>query len=287
MRRMYQVGFLVLVLVALSTMTIVLRPLTRTSAATSPAPANRWVANYGKLPLSFIANQGQTDGRVKFLSGGSGYMLFLTDAEAILTLKKSSVVSGQSSVSARVAPTFRSANGIEAALRNPLTLSMPKEESQNEVEKPRDRRTGASLPSSSPRLVDNGESSAVLRMRLVGANASVAVTGAELPGKSNYFVGNDSKKWRTNVPTYAKVRYAGVYPGVELVYYGNQGGQLEYDFVVAPGATRKGRNCAISVRDLAKPFLLSNNRLGMQLPIRKGPVYITHRRAGSFVTSWV
>jgi hypothetical protein len=50
----------------------------------------------------------------------------------------------------------------------------------------------------------------------------------------NYFIGNDSAKWRTNVPTYAKVKYEGLYPGVDLVYYGNQG-QLEYDFVVAPG----------------------------------------------------
>jgi len=58
----------------------------------------------------------------------------------------------------------------------------------------------------------------------------------ELPGKTNYFIGNDPKKWRTNVPTYAQVRYHDVYPGVDLVYYGNQGGQLEYDFVVAPGA---------------------------------------------------
>jgi hypothetical protein len=74
-------------------------------------------------------------------------------------------------------------------------------------------------------------------MRLVGANASARVTGTEeLPGKSNYFIGNDPRKWRTNVPNYAQVKYQNVYPGVDLVYYGNQGGQLEYDFVVAPGA---------------------------------------------------
>ena len=74
-------------------------------------------------------------------------------------------------------------------------------------------------------------------MKLVGANVKATVTGAEeLPGKSNYFLGNDPKKWRTNVPNYAKVRYQNVYPGVDLVYYGTQGGQLEYDFVVAPGA---------------------------------------------------
>jgi hypothetical protein len=72
-------------------------------------------------------------------------------------------------------------------------------------------------------------------MKLVGASARAKVTGlAELPGKSNYFIGNDPKRWRTDVPNYAKVKYANVYPGVDLVYYGQQG-QLEYDFVVAPG----------------------------------------------------
>ncbi len=76
----------------------------------------------------------------------------------------------------------------------------------------------------------------MVRMKLVGANPKAKVSGLdELPGKSNYFVGNDPKKWRTNVANYAKVKYANVYPGVDLVYYGNQR-QLEYDFVVQPGA---------------------------------------------------
>ena len=76
----------------------------------------------------------------------------------------------------------------------------------------------------------------VLRMKLVGANPSPEVVGLEeLPGKSNYFIGNDSSRWRTNVSTYGKVEYRDVYPGVSLVYYGN-GRQLEHDFVVAPGA---------------------------------------------------
>ena len=77
---------------------------------------------------------------------------------------------------------------------------------------------------------------AVVRMKLVGANPSPRVSGLEeLPGKSNYFLGNDPDKWRTNVPHYAKVSYKDVYPGVDLVYYGNQR-QLEYDLVVRPGA---------------------------------------------------
>jgi hypothetical protein len=73
-------------------------------------------------------------------------------------------------------------------------------------------------------------------MKLVGANPSPKMVGdAALPGKVNYLIGKDPAKWRTNIPTFGKVRYEAVYPGVDLVYYGNQQ-QMEYDFVVAPGA---------------------------------------------------
>lgn len=76
----------------------------------------------------------------------------------------------------------------------------------------------------------------LIRMRLDGANASARVSGASpLPGKSNYFIGNDAAKWRLNIPQFARVEYAAVYPGVDLVYYGDQG-RLEYDFRVSPGA---------------------------------------------------
>jgi Beta-propeller repeat len=76
---------------------------------------------------------------------------------------------------------------------------------------------------------------AVVRMQLLGANSAPQVVGLEdLPGKAHYFRGNDPQQWRTNVPTYAKVQYTAVYPGVDLIYYG-QSRQLEYDFVVAPG----------------------------------------------------
>lgn len=78
-------------------------------------------------------------------------------------------------------------------------------------------------------------STSVLRMQLAGAEKS-AVSGAGLlPGKSNYLLGNDPSQWHQNVPQFARVHYANVYPGIDLVYYGTQG-QLEYDFEVAPGA---------------------------------------------------
>jgi len=138
-------------------------------------------ADYGKLPLSFEANQGQADRQVKFLARGSGYGLFLTANEAVLSL--------------------------------------------------RNERVGGNAHDS------NDPPSTVLRMKLEGTNANPQIAGfAELPGKSNYFIGNDPRQWRTDIPTYAKVKYEGVYPGVDLVYYGTQGRQLEYDFVVAAGA---------------------------------------------------
>jgi len=77
---------------------------------------------------------------------------------------------------------------------------------------------------------------AVVRMMPVGANRAIRGELADpLPGISNYLIGNDPAKWRTRIPTYAKVRYAAVYPGIDLIYYGNQR-QLEYDFLVQPFA---------------------------------------------------
>jgi hypothetical protein len=153
---------------------------------------------YGKLPLSFEANQGQTDPQVKFLSRGNGYSLFLTPTEAVLVLKK----------------TARDNNAQPGVLPS---------QAINDQQK----TSQSSLPAT------------VLRMKLVGGNATakIAPTG-ELPGKSNYLSGNDPKQWRTNLSNYTKVEYRDVYPGVDLVYYGNQR-QLEHDFVIAPGADPK------------------------------------------------
>jgi hypothetical protein len=75
----------------------------------------------------------------------------------------------------------------------------------------------------------------VLRMQLIGANSAPSAVGLDaLAGKSNYLIGNDPSQWHTDVPNFGGVEEHGVYPGVDLVYYGNQR-QLEYDFDVAPG----------------------------------------------------
>jgi hypothetical protein len=75
-----------------------------------------------------------------------------------------------------------------------------------------------------------------LAIRPVGARTPPDVASeCELPGKANYLIGRDPSKWRTNVPTFARVRYREVWPGIDLVFHGD-GAALEYDFVVAPGA---------------------------------------------------
>ncbi|MEO6807448.1 MAG: Ig-like domain repeat protein [Edaphobacter sp.] len=78
--------------------------------------------------------------------------------------------------------------------------------------------------------------SATLRMTLEGANQRAVANGLEpLADAVNYYVGNDPAKWTTAAKTFGRVSYGAVYPGIDLVYYGNQR-QLEYDFVVAAGA---------------------------------------------------
>src|ERR1700733_8242246 len=84
-----------------------------------------------------------------------------------------------------------------------------------------------------------GKSPDEIQLRVRGARTTAKPTPEEvLPGRVNFLIGNDPSKWHTDVHTYGKVRYTGVYPGIDLVYYGTQG-KLEYDFAVAPNADPK------------------------------------------------
>ncbi len=160
------------------------------SASYYPAGSPDSIAKrYGNLPLSFEANHGQSDARVKYISRGQGYSLFLTSSEAVLALSKS--------------PAGADVHNAD--------------------------KSGAATPSNTSR------ESSVIRLRFIGANDAPEITrSGSLPGKSNYLTGNDPGQWHTDVTHYSQVRYADLYPGIDLVYYGNQR-QLEYDFVVAPG----------------------------------------------------
>jgi uncharacterized repeat protein (TIGR01451 family) len=147
--------------------------LANNPAAPNPGMATHPGPSYAQLPLSFEANQGQTDERIAFIARGHGYTLLLSPTEATLALRKH----------------------------------------------------------------DNGGLSAtrLVRFQLLGAGDHGHLLGAgELAGKINYFLGNDPTKWHAAVPLYSRVEGRNVYPGIDLIYHGNQR-HLEYDFVVAPG----------------------------------------------------
>ena len=104
----------------------------------------------------------------------------------------------------------------------------------------------------------------VIRMQLEGANPAPAMAADEpLPGKSNYFVGNDRDKWVTDVPSYGRVKYSGIYPGVDVEFYGNQR-QLEYDFTVAPGTDPKA--IALKIEGAQKLAIDSRGDLILHIP---------------------
>lgn len=109
-----------------------------------------------------------------------------------------------------------------------LVLSRHEKAPESETMSPLDRRDRG-------RREKGKRVSSVVRMKLEGSKPKPRLDGLDrLPGNVNYFIGNDPKKWRTDVPTYRKVKIEDVYEGIDLVYYGNQH-QVEYDFVVKPG----------------------------------------------------
>lgn len=176
----------------------------RTGQATisNPQSPSSVARQYAKLPLAFEPNLGQVSSEAKFLARGDGYALFLTPTESVLALKSASI-----------------SEGIKG---NATTSGNSSADSAHNLH--------------NSRLTIGGSTPTVLRMKLAGANATGNFSAIdELPGKSNYFIGSQPSKWHANIPNYRKVEQRGVYHGIDVIYYGTQR-QLEYDFVVAPGA---------------------------------------------------
>jgi YD repeat-containing protein len=149
-------------------------------------------------PLMFEKNVGQTDSSVQFITRASGYTTYLTSTQAVM-----------------VFPKPRPHANTRPSPLNPRGLPDPLA-SVN---------TGPTQPPD------------VIHMQLVGSNPNaVAVGEDQLITKTNYFIGNDSSKWHTEVPNYGRVVYHDVYSGIDLSYHANSGRQLEYDFIVNPGA---------------------------------------------------
>jgi beta-propeller repeat-containing protein len=187
--------------------------------------------SYDTRPLAFEPNVGQSDARVKFVSHGAGYGLFLTQDKAVFALQKGS------------ASNRFSGTGLSS-----LAHSHPSE-------------------------------AATVRMSFIGANARPTVEALdELPGKSAYLIGNDPKKWRHDVSTYGRVRYRNVYPGIDLVYYGDQR-HVEFDFVVAAGADPRTVNFELTTETAnARSYVdhygdLVTQAQGAELRFHKPAVY--------------
>ncbi|HUY56149.1 MAG TPA: SBBP repeat-containing protein [Candidatus Nanopelagicaceae bacterium] len=152
--------------------------------------------------MSFEPNLGQADRSVSFLAHGVGGTIFLTDQRLVLILPT-------------LAPPMRQPAGTPRAGLPGLGL-----------EHPRDPLVQRSTPITST----------VVALRYLHANPHPHVVGLDkLPGVVNYFTGSNPARWHTNIPTYGRVEYQDLYPGIDLVVYGNQGHE-EYDWVVAPGA---------------------------------------------------
>ena len=126
--------------------------------------------------------------------------------------------------------------------------------------------------------ISPGKERAVVRTQLKGADRSAQLRGeGEQSAKSNYLIGNDPKKWVSGAAHYSRVRQVGVYPGVDLVYHGDNSG-LEYDFVVAAGADAK--RIRLSFSGMQKIVIDPNGDLRLrtqhgELTQRKPVVYQT------------
>ena len=148
---------------------------------------------YGKLPLSFIRNDGQLDERVNFYEKGRGHSTFFTQEGVYLWLVRD-------------------------------------QESEEKVQNIEGNSKRLSLKAKNSNL-----KSRLIKLFPLGGNKSPEIIGEEIQiGKVNYFIGNDKKKWRTNIPTCRAVMYKGVYDEIDMRFYGNNR-QLEYDVIVRPG----------------------------------------------------
>jgi len=188
--------------------------------------------SYGRLPIQFEQNVGQSDSRVKYLSRTGNTTLFLTRDDAVLCLTRH-------------------------VCEPPMSSTMNSRGTSQ-------RENGSAVTS-------------VLRVRALGANPKTAISAAdELPGKVNYLLGKHPGNWHANVRTFAKVTYAGMYKGIDLVYHGNTEGTLEYDFVVRPGGDP--RSIALTFSGAASTRVAHNGDLilgiyGGEVTWRKPIVY--------------
>ena len=187
-----------------------------------------------------------------FISRGRGASLRVDGNEVVLFLgsRQSSVVSRQ--FLKRPWSVVRGPLFAEVDLGDGERTGLPKALLAQPISLTSEFRTQNSEFSPAPSTQHLAPS--FVRLSLVGANPHAKVVGLDkLKGISNYLIGNDPKKWRTNVPNYARVMVEDVYPGIDQVFYGKESearsqesGELEFDFVVHPGADPNAIRLAVA-----------------------------------------
>lgn len=163
-------------------------------------PSNFQISkNITSMPLAFTANQGQWDEKVLFRANAAGATMWFSSDGAYYQFTRT----------------------IESEDGDPISIV--------------DKRFGMApddILDRKPKAVETMK----IKANFVGSNANPVMRGiGEMDYKCNYFIGNDPNEWQTDVPNYSAVMYEEIYNGIDLKYYGN-GKQMEYDFIVSPGA---------------------------------------------------
>jgi Beta-propeller repeat len=160
---------------------------------------------YAKVPLAFEPNVGQVNSEARFLVHGDGYTVFFTPREAVFALN---TLSPSKTLNEKIPQLVRKKSSFLPDLARQAHNS---------------------------NFLNQNLGFETLRMRLIGANTDGRIVPLDqVGGYSNYFIGSDPRQWRSNIPTYRALKVQEVYPGVDLLYHGNQR-QLEYDFIIKPG----------------------------------------------------
>jgi len=180
------------------------------------------------MPLAFTENQGQWDEQVLFRANAGGATMWFTKSGAYYQFtRRISSTNGENPPQGVGHPDLvgRNPSGFDNSV-------IPAKAGIQGRFRGRQMSTSAPFTDHQPDSLET----MMIKANFVGSNPNPRMVGEEmLEYKCNYFLGNDPAKWRTDVPNYSVVIYEDIYPGIDLKYYGN-GKQMEYDFIVSPGA---------------------------------------------------
>ena len=211
----------------------------KSAAPTQNAGQLKVDMDFGKMPLYFIANQGQMDGRVAYSVQGKDKTLYFTQEGLTIALN------GPRKTGEDLLRIDSKSKGIEH-------LPVKDEKGQR-------------------RELHNGDSSAksyierwVVKLDFVGPNRDVKLVGLEkTEALISYFRGKPGD-WKTGLSTYSKIVYPDLWPGIDLAYYGNIN-QLKYEFIVHPGADPS--QIQLAYRGITGVSVTEDGRLEIMTPL--------------------